>query len=251
MKMEDILVLGAVGVGGYFLYSWLTTPAAAAATTPATGTATTPSTPVTSVPVQTVNPGGVATGVTTPAAPAAPATVPAASVSLVGSVTPNVHNSLTANVSINGSVQNITIIQSNAQAYNTAGVNITSQLTAQGVSVPSLLAMMQAAYKPAAAASSAGVPASSSTPSAALVGQAVALCNLTTAQAQAMTTTQLQSCVAQATAAAAGFAGFGQLRPLRPPSVINPGRLVPPSRYRLPAAPLNYVRPGSPMRRIG
>ena len=53
--MSSILTLGAVAVGGYFLYEWLTTPAAAAttATTPVTTTATTPVTTTAATPVST------------------------------------------------------------------------------------------------------------------------------------------------------------------------------------------------------
>jgi hypothetical protein len=51
---------------------------------------------------------------------------------------------LSANVNVNGTITNVTIIKSNGRAYNTSGVDVTASLTAAGVNVPQLLQMMQA-----------------------------------------------------------------------------------------------------------
>ena len=118
----EILLLG---VGAYLVYNyWVNSQATAAA-------ATTPATPVTP-------PAG--------STPAPSTTVSAADVSLAGPVTANVNNSLTANVSINGTITNVSIIQATGHAYNTAGVDVTSSLAAMGVNLPALLTMMQTSY---------------------------------------------------------------------------------------------------------
>ncbi len=124
---KTLIILGVAAVGAWYLYEqgYLYEWTGLAALLPVT-TTTTPSAPVTTT--------------TSPAA---------AAFSIQGAVTPNVNDSLTANVSINGGTPiNISIIQSSAQAYNTSGQNITATLTGEGVSVPALLAAMQAAYKP-------------------------------------------------------------------------------------------------------
>ena len=72
---------------------------------------------------------------------------PAATVKLAGPVSQlgaNFSNALQANVSINGSVQNISIIPSSGRAFNSAGADITDSLTSQGVDVAALLSSMQA-----------------------------------------------------------------------------------------------------------
>jgi hypothetical protein len=62
-------------------------------------------------------------------------------------VTTDVNDSLAALVSINGATpEKLAVIQTNAQAYNSSGVNVTKTLTAAGVSVPALLTAMQALY---------------------------------------------------------------------------------------------------------
>ena len=89
-----------------------------------------------------------------PAATAAPATV-----SIAGPVTLNQSSdSLSASVSINGTVQPITLGISNGVAQDSYGDNITTTLQAQGVNIPSLLSMMQASYSasPTTTSSSAG-----------------------------------------------------------------------------------------------
>ena len=134
---KTLIILGVAAVGAWYLYEqgYLYEWTGLAALLPVT-TTTTPSAPVTTT--------------TTPSAPVTTTTSPAAAAfSIQGAVTPNVNDSLTANVSINGGTPiNISIIQSSAQAYNTSGQNITATLTGEGVSVPALLAAMQAAYKP-------------------------------------------------------------------------------------------------------
>lgn len=62
-------------------------------------------------------------------------------------VTTDANDSLAALVSINGgTLAKLAVIQTNAQAYNASGVNVTATLTAAGVSVPALLTAMQALY---------------------------------------------------------------------------------------------------------
>jgi hypothetical protein len=142
---KTMLLLGGGAIALWYLYengylaSWFGSeflPTSAVTTTPVT---TTPVTTTTAPPTTT----------STPATPT-PATF-----AIQGAVKPNVNDSLSAMVSINGgAAQNITIIQSGAEAghaYNTAGKDITSALTAQGVNVAGLLTAMQAAYVPSIA----------------------------------------------------------------------------------------------------
>lgn len=146
--MKDLikwgLIAGAAWVGWNIFTSSQAT-AAAPAVPPSPATPAPPAT-TTAVPPATTTVAPPATITAAPPPPPPPA--PAATAVIVGAVTPNVNNSLTANVSVNGgAAQNLTIIQSSAQAYNTAGKNITATLKAQGVNVPALLALMQATYK--------------------------------------------------------------------------------------------------------
>jgi hypothetical protein len=143
--MSSVIILGVVGLGGWYLYEsgllgqWFGAAFYPPGVLPTTGTVpVTSTTPVTTPAVTTSTPTTTATtAVTTPTA---------AVFQIVGTVKPNINNSLTANVSINGGTPiNLSIIQTNAQAYNTAGQNVTAALTAQGVNVPALLAAMQAA----------------------------------------------------------------------------------------------------------
>lgn len=131
-----------LAVGAYLVYNWYTSSQSTAAAPVST-------TPVAPVQVQPVGPAVPAPGTTTGYVPPAPVSAPAAPVgkfSLAGPVTPNINNSLTADVNVNGTITNVSIIQTTGHAYNTAGVDVTAQLTAQGVNVPQLLTMMQAAY---------------------------------------------------------------------------------------------------------
>jgi hypothetical protein len=154
MGIGEILLLG---VGAYLLYNWYvnsqTVAAAPAATVPpASGPATTVTTGPAAPPAAPP-----ATPVTSP--PAAPPVSPAAANtkwSIVGPVTTNINNSLSANVNINGTITNVSIIFPSMTAWNTSGQNVTAQLTAMGVNVPALAAAMQAAYT-AANPGSAGV----------------------------------------------------------------------------------------------
>ena len=138
---KTLIILGVAAVGAWYLYEqgylyeW-------------TGLAALyPGGMPTSAPVTTTTPSAPVTTTTSPA-PVTTTTSPAAAAfSIQGAVTPNVNDSLTANVSINGGTPiNISIIQSSAQAYNTSGQNITATLTGEGVSVPALLAAMQARH---------------------------------------------------------------------------------------------------------
>jgi len=145
--MKTVLFLGIAGVGLWwlyeqgYLYQWTGMASLAPSGTVPT---TTPTTTTTTAPVTTT------TTTTAPPTTTQPTTPSAATFQIVGAVTPNINNSLTANVSINGgSPMNITIIQSGSQAgtaWNTSGQNITSQLTAQGVNVAAILKAFQAAY---------------------------------------------------------------------------------------------------------
>jgi hypothetical protein len=141
MGIGEILILG---VGAYLLYNWLFAPAAAASTT-ATGTTTTGTTspPVTTTtsPPSTTSPPAITT---TP-----PPASGGASWSIVGAVTPNINNSLTANVNVSGTITNVSIIYPAMTAWNTAGQNVTAQLTALGVNIPALANAMLAAYNAA------------------------------------------------------------------------------------------------------
>ena len=95
--------------------------------------------------------GTTSTTSTTAATPAA--STPAATVVLAGPVTPNINNSLAANVSINGQVTNLSCIPGSG-CYNTSGQDVTATLAALGVTPAQVYALMQAAYtiQPAATA---------------------------------------------------------------------------------------------------
>jgi hypothetical protein len=97
----------------------------------------------------------------TPAAVTA-APTPAASVALAGPVTTSANGSLKANVSINGTIQNLAVIPGGG-AYNTSGQDQTSALALLGVTPAQIYSLMQAAYATQQAAT-ASTPATSSTP---------------------------------------------------------------------------------------
>ncbi len=86
--------------------------------------------------------GTTSTTSTTAATPAA--STPAATVVLAGPVTPNINNSLAANVSINGQVTNLSCIPGSG-CYNTSGQDVTTTLAALGVTPAQIYALMQAA----------------------------------------------------------------------------------------------------------
>jgi hypothetical protein len=96
--LGTILTLGAVGVGGYFLYEWLITPATtAAASTPATPATSTPAgtTPVST----TVTTGGAVTS--TPATPVA--TPVAAALPSLASITASIQSGAATDPNFTGS----------------------------------------------------------------------------------------------------------------------------------------------------
>jgi hypothetical protein len=80
--------------------------------------------------------------------------VPPASVSLSGPVTTTLNNALKANVSINGTVMNLSCIPGGG-CYNTSGKDVTAALTALGATDSQIYALMSAAY--AAQATTPGV----------------------------------------------------------------------------------------------
>jgi hypothetical protein len=218
MGIGEILLLA---VGGYLVYSYFfATPAAATTTTttttgtapPATTTTATPppaSTPTTPAPVAVAAP---------PQSPPA-ATPPAATTSIVGAVTTNVNNSLSANVNVNGTVTNVTIIYPALTAWNTSGVNVTAQLTALGVNVPALAQAMLTAYNTANPGNTFVSGLSGYQPFPFIWGR-----------------------------------GMGQMNPMpRRPFPIGHQTRAPgwPTPRRLSGLGQNYVRPGAPMRRIG
>ena len=140
MGWGEILLLA---VGGYVAYTYFFGSTAAATTTTTTGAAP-PATTTTPTPAPTPAPVAAATP---PQAP--PASPPAATQTITGAVTTNVNNSLSANVNVNGTITNVTIIYPAMTAWNTSGVNVTAQLTALGVNVPALAQSMLAAYNAA------------------------------------------------------------------------------------------------------
>lgn len=84
---------------------------------------------------------------TTTAPPVTTAPPPAPTVTIVGKVSPNINNSLSADISVNGSPRmNISIIQDSGRAYDSTGTDVTDHLTALGISVPALLQQFQTAY---------------------------------------------------------------------------------------------------------
>jgi hypothetical protein len=101
----------------------------------------------TSVPTTTAVSPGPNQAVTTPTTTAPPSTTttPAPTVSLAGTVTASSNNGLQANVSINGSVQNMACIPG-GQCYNTSGQGIALPA---GVTAAQIYALMLAAYVPA------------------------------------------------------------------------------------------------------
>lgn len=136
-----------IAVGGYLLYNYFFNSAAAAPATTAPVTTPVTTTPVTSTPVTT--PVTTSPPATTPPASPPASTPPAAAISIVGAVTTNINNSLSANVNVNGTITNVTIIYPAMTAWNTSGQNVTAQLTALGVNVPALAQQMLAAYNTA------------------------------------------------------------------------------------------------------
>jgi hypothetical protein len=128
-SIGTIIGLGVAGVGVWFLgdmLGWWGGTATTAAPTTTTGTTTT---------------GTTTTGTTATPAP----TVPVATFEIVGTAKADINGSVQANVSINGgAAESIAIIITSTQAYNSAGKNITSTLTSQGVNVPALLSAMLA-----------------------------------------------------------------------------------------------------------
>ena len=141
-SMKMILVLGAAGVGLWYLYEqgYLYQWTGIASLAPST------------VPVSTTTPGVVPTPVvastpapTSTAVPVVSQPAPATPFQVIGSATPNINGSVSANVSINGGApENISIIISNGQAYDTSGHGINSALASAGVNIPALLTAMLA-----------------------------------------------------------------------------------------------------------
>jgi hypothetical protein len=124
-SIGTIIGLGVAGVGVWFLgdmLGWWGGTAASSAAAPATSA-----------------PATTGTATTTPS------TVPVATFEIVGTAKADINGSVQASVSINGgAAESIAIIISSTQAYNSAGKNITSTLTSQGVNVPALLSAMLA-----------------------------------------------------------------------------------------------------------
>jgi len=105
---------------------------------PAPGTS--PANPANTPPVNPANP------------PNAPINNPAATWSIAGPVSPNINNSLSANVLINGTSKNLTIMQ-DSSIWDTSGSNITSQIQAMGIDPNALLLAFQTAFAAAGGAS--------------------------------------------------------------------------------------------------
>jgi len=152
---KNILIFGGVGVGLYLLYQYLKSTCASqstglcsvynsifqpSTTPPASaggGGAPPPPSGGTPPPVQPQLP------------PAPPPAAAAPTVKIIGTVSANVNNSLSADISLNGSPKmNIAIIQDSGRAYDSSGSDVTDKLTALGVDVGALLAQFQAAYIP-------------------------------------------------------------------------------------------------------
>jgi hypothetical protein len=216
MGIGEILLLA---VGGYLVYSYFfATPAAATPTTTTTGTTPPPTTATTTPPpAATPTPAPVAS---TPPPQTPPATPPPATQTIVGAVTlTGVNNALSANVNVNGTVTNVSMIYPAMTAWNTSGVNVTAQLTALGVNVPALAKAMLAAYNAANPGNTFVSGLSGYQPFPFIWGR-----------------------------------GMGQMLPMpRRPFPIGhqtraPGWPTPP---RLAGLGQNYVRRGAPMRRIG
>jgi hypothetical protein len=150
MGFGEIILLA---VGGYLAYIYFfSSPAAATTTTTSSTGSTPPATTTGSTPPATTSTGSTPPAAKAPGAPppqAPPGTPPPATTSIVGAVTTNVNNSLSANVNVNGTVTNVTIIYPAMSAWNTSGVNVTAQLTALGVNVPALAQAMLTAYNTA------------------------------------------------------------------------------------------------------
>jgi hypothetical protein len=153
---KTFIILGAGAVVAWYLYengylyqwfgaAFLPSGATPPTTIPVTTTTTPVTTPPVIAPVTTTSP----VTPTSPPISTTPTSPPAATISLLSAVTPNINNSLTATISINGTPTNITVIPTTGHAYNSAGADITTSLTAQGVNVAALIAAMQAAYVPA------------------------------------------------------------------------------------------------------
>jgi hypothetical protein len=172
MNQKNILVIGGIGVGLYLLYKYLqqtcptqTTPSSlcsayAQVSSIFGGTAAAPAAPAPPTITGSTAPVGVPPPLVTvtspfPTAPPAqiapPAPPPAATVTIVGQVTPNINNSLSADVLVNGQPMNLTIIPANASnssgaAWNTQGQDITGQLLSMGVNIPAVAKQFQAGY---------------------------------------------------------------------------------------------------------
>lgn len=142
-----------IGVGGYLIYNWWASSQTAAPAPVTTTAPTVPTAPVVvATPPATTPPSSTppATGGATPPTSIPPPTHPPSpnpNASIVGPVTTNVNNSLSANVNVNGTITNISIIFPALSAWDTTGKNVTASLTAQGVNVPALANQMLAAYQ--------------------------------------------------------------------------------------------------------
>jgi hypothetical protein len=146
MGWGEIILLA---VGGYLAYNYFFNSSAVASTptTTTTGATPPPTTTTTAPPTTTATP-----PVTPPATPPAtpPSSPPPATQNIVGAVTlTGVNNALSANVNVNGTITNVSIIFPALTAWNTSGVNVTASLTAMGVNVPALGKAMLAAYNAA------------------------------------------------------------------------------------------------------
>ena len=98
-----------------------------------------------STPTPTPTPAPVGAGTPPQTPPASPPASSGATIS--GAVTlTGVNNALTANVSVGGTITNVSIIYPALSAWDTTGANVTAKLTALGVNVPALAQQMLAAY---------------------------------------------------------------------------------------------------------
>ena len=137
MDSKGILLIGG---GALLLYLWSKNQQPGVAVQ-AAGAGTAPSPGTTAAGVQTGSTGATAPTTTTYAPAPAATSAPAAVLNTTGlKVHPDVNNSLTGTVSINGQPMTLAVIQTDGRVFNSNGQDITQSLSAMGIDVNALRA---------------------------------------------------------------------------------------------------------------
>ena len=160
---QSVFLYAGIGAGLYFLYRYLSQNCPgqtsgmcsvynslfASGSAPPSGGGASPSPPSGGGTPPPSPPAGSTSG-TTPLLPPAPTTPAVPVVQITGTVTPDINNSLKASVTINGQPFTLAVIPSAGTVYDNKGQEVSAQLTALNVNIPSLIAQFQRAYVPTA-----------------------------------------------------------------------------------------------------